>query len=76
MSEICPPCAVEPAAPSLTYRAPVMYLHTQPSYARLCAPWPLPCDATYNPAISLYVHSLCRPLRKRLQRTLPQPLGP
>ena len=56
--------------------APVMYLHTLPSYARLCAPWPLPREAFYNSALSLYVHSLYRPLRKRRQRTLPQPLGP
>ena len=42
MSEICPPCAVEPAAPSLTYRTPMMYLHTPPSYACLCAPSPSP----------------------------------
>ena len=42
MSEICPPCAVEPAAPSLTYRTPMMYLHTPPSYACLCVPSPSP----------------------------------
>ena len=45
------------------------------------SPWPLPCvprcrDVFYNPALSLRVHPLYRPLRKRLQRTLLQTLPP